>query len=548
MIMGRWYAVIFLVMLVMLTVSYGCGVKLVKKGETSSSVVSDARLSTEVDSQQKPVNPSNTFTVGTDRIYLTVKLNDAAAGTQVLAKLTYLGGEASSMANSTMYENSQTGGGSGYLAFAMKAPPGGFPQGNYSVSISAGGQELISIPFAVQNLSAQKGWPVINKFSASQGSVPAGQSVTLSWDVSDATRVTLQPEIGTVDSSGTRSVTPSVSTTYKLMASNDAGASSREVTVNVGAAVTGAADLVITDVWLEGCMVYYKIKNIGSADSAASTSYIYVNNLFPPLGGTSFTDTLKAGQEKSLVFSSYQWPWCGNDPSAGTSGTPGTMAVTGASSFSGTDASGYVDWSTVNHVVKVCADGENKASESNKSNNCMTKIWGILMDYNLAQLAHLATWKNSSGTLPDVGTEDSPKGAYIKMASGGLMMVPDQVPNGWIQGYWGYFYQDNYGGPGRTAYIQLPANVHLTTRVSLAANASGSDGVTFKVGLRDMSDSVTFLPGKTMTVPGQQEAWDIDLSDYEGQKVLIVLRVEAGASATKDYAMWNEVRLKQTAD
>ena len=155
--------------------------------------------------------------------------------------------------------------------------------------------------------------------SSSQDTVPAGQSVTLSWDVSNATQITLQPEIGTIAASGTRSVTPSITTTYKIIASNDAGSTTREISVSVGAAVSGAPDLVITDVWLEGCMIYYKIKNIGTADSPATTTYIYVDNLFPPMGGTSFVDVLKPGQEKSMVFSSYQWPWCGSDAARASS-------------------------------------------------------------------------------------------------------------------------------------------------------------------------------------------------------------------------------------
>ena len=56
---------------------------------------------------------------------------------------------------------------------------------------------------------------------------------------------------------------------------------------------------------------------------------------------------------------------------------------------------------------------------------------------------------------------------------------------------------------------------------------------------------MNFLPGKTMTVPGQFEDWDIDLSDYAGQKVFFVLRVEAGASAVNDFAVWKQARLVQ---
>ena len=159
----------------------------------------------------------------------------------------------------------------------------------------------------------------------------------------------------------------------------------------------------------------------------------------------------------------------------------------------------------MNHQVKVCADAKNEANESNKTNNCMLKIWGILVDYDLLPLAHLAGWKNGSGEVPDFGNESSQSGAYIKMGDGGLEMVPEQVPQGWVQGYWGAFYTDPDTRTAQTAYIKIPAKLHFVATVGLAQNATGSDGVTFKLGLKDMSDTMNFLPGKKMTVPGQFE-------------------------------------------
>ncbi|RPJ63514.1 MAG: hypothetical protein EHM12_02095 [Dehalococcoidia bacterium] len=550
---SRRFTFIVLILLISIIASTGCNVKLVQQGKTPSSIVSDATLSTEIDSQSKPVNPANSFTVTAEKIYLSVKLNNAPANTQVMAKLTYLNGEVPSLANSSMFNSSLSGEGNGYLAFAMKAPPGGFPQGSYQVALSANGQDITSIPFTIQNLAAQKGWPVVSKFTASQDTIAAGQSVTLSWDVTNATRISLQPEIGTINASGTRSVTPSVSTTYKLIASNDAGATTREITVNVGAAISGSPDLIITDAWLEGCMIYYKIKNIGSQDSPATTTYIYVNNLLPTMGWSSFVDILKPGQEKTMVFSSYQWPWCGSDSGAaggggGVSvsiGSPSHIAALAPSHSVSVGPMGVVDWSLLNHTVKVCADSKNEAVESNKNNNCIVKIWGILLDYDLLPLSHLAGWKNSSGNVPAFGTDSSASGAYIKMGDGGLEMVPEQVPQGWIQGYWGYFYTDTDTRTPQTAYIKLPARTHFVATVGLGPDATGSDGVTYKLGLRDMSDTMNFLPGKKMTVPGQYETWDVDLSDYEGQSVLFVLRVEAGASAAKDFAIWKTAKLIQ---
>lgn len=213
---------IFIWLAVLIIVLPGC-VRINTGGKTSSSIVSDAALATSIDSQSKPVSPTNSFPVATDTIFLSLKLNSAPANTQVMAKLTYVSGEVASLANSTMFSGSQSGQGNGYLAFTMKAPPGGFPQGSYQVGVSANGVDQVNIPFTVQNLAVQKGWPVVNKFTATPDTVSAGQTVTISWDISDATRISLQPEIGTITASGTRSVTPSATTTYKIIASNEAG-------------------------------------------------------------------------------------------------------------------------------------------------------------------------------------------------------------------------------------------------------------------------------------------------------------------------------------
>jgi hypothetical protein len=66
------------------------------------------------------------------------------------------------------------------------------------------------------------GLPVINSFTATPPTLFAGSS-TLSWNVSNASSVTITPGIGPVGSVGTRSVTPTSTTIYTLTASNPAG-------------------------------------------------------------------------------------------------------------------------------------------------------------------------------------------------------------------------------------------------------------------------------------------------------------------------------------
>ena len=65
--------------------------------------------------------------------------------------------------------------------------------------------------------------PSIDKFAFNADSIFTGQSAALSWSVTGATSVSINPGIGTVSSTGTQSVSPSLTTTYTLTASNSAG-------------------------------------------------------------------------------------------------------------------------------------------------------------------------------------------------------------------------------------------------------------------------------------------------------------------------------------
>jgi hypothetical protein len=129
-----------------------------------------------------------------------------------------------------------------------------------------------------------------------------------------------------------------------------------------------------------------------------------------------------------------------------------------------------------------------------------------------------------------------------------FMTIPQQVPQGWVQGVWGYFYADEDWKKPASAAIKFPAKLHFLTRIGLSRNATGSDGVTYKFGIKDLNDTVTWLASKKVTAPGVFENWDINLSDYEGQKYYVVLRVEAGNSPVNDFAIWDAPKLIQIND
>jgi hypothetical protein len=99
---------------------------------------------------------------------------------------------------------------SGTTTYALNATNSAGERAEYAtVQVSGGGAP-----------SPLSGLPVINYFTADPPIIAAGSSTTLSWDVSNATSVTIDPGVGSVDLTGTALVSPMTSTNYTLTASN----------------------------------------------------------------------------------------------------------------------------------------------------------------------------------------------------------------------------------------------------------------------------------------------------------------------------------------
>jgi peptidoglycan-associated lipoprotein len=73
---------------------------------------------------------------------------------------------------------------------------------------------------------------------AAQNSIDRGQSTSLQWEAKNATSVRIDPEVGTVQSQGSRSISPASSVTYTAVAMGPGGSASdsARITVRVPAA------------------------------------------------------------------------------------------------------------------------------------------------------------------------------------------------------------------------------------------------------------------------------------------------------------------------
>jgi hypothetical protein len=106
------------------------------------------------------------------------------------------------------------------------------PDGVVFTKIVAGtGSQLASKLFQL-TIPGVTGFPTIVSFTANPSAVIEGDPVTLSW-VTAAASVAINQGVGTVPTSGSVTVTPTVSTPYTLTATNPGGITSSTVTVTV---------------------------------------------------------------------------------------------------------------------------------------------------------------------------------------------------------------------------------------------------------------------------------------------------------------------------
>jgi Malectin domain/Chitobiase/beta-hexosaminidase C-terminal domain/Viral BACON domain len=127
--------------------------------------------------------------------------------------------------------------GSGAGSISVQPAVGSLAAGTYTdtVSISAPGATPSSATVAV-SFTVTAAAPSITSFTATQTSITAGQSVTLSWGTANGTSESIDQGVGAVAASGSTTVSPAATTTYTLTATNAAGTATGAITISVGSA------------------------------------------------------------------------------------------------------------------------------------------------------------------------------------------------------------------------------------------------------------------------------------------------------------------------
>ena len=142
-------------------------------------------------------------------------------------------------------------------------------------------------------IAAQGPVPPTATFSVSPTSISSGQSATLSWTVINATTVSINQGIGTVAASGTRSVSPTATTTYTLTATNAAGSVTATATVTLA-----GTRITPTITWNTPASIVYGTALSGTQLNATTT--VAGSWAYSPAAGTVLP--AGAGQTLSVTF------------------------------------------------------------------------------------------------------------------------------------------------------------------------------------------------------------------------------------------------------
>ena len=98
----------------------------------------------------------------------------------------------------------------------------------------------VSRPASIPGRAGER--PVCHSFGTTRARIMPGQTSILSWQVSNADWICIEPDIGQVSALGSVVIKPSTATTYTLIATNKAGESRVTCRIEVSKSLTMGSD------------------------------------------------------------------------------------------------------------------------------------------------------------------------------------------------------------------------------------------------------------------------------------------------------------------
>ena len=160
--------------------------------------------------------------------------------------------------------------------------------------------DAVATSFSLNPIQGQALLPRINSFASSADTIEYGQPAELTWDVFNADNAVIHPSSAQISTTGTLQVSPESTTTYTLVATNDAGISTGSLTIEVtGNGATVGYDPVtgrnpdIAFEWEQYCLATgYQLQ---IANEPGFTRLVYDSGAFTPDSVTSPAMLYRAG-------------------------------------------------------------------------------------------------------------------------------------------------------------------------------------------------------------------------------------------------------------
>jgi len=372
----------------------------------------------------------------------------------------------------------------------------------YTLTATNAGGSITATAQVIVSGAPPAGLPVINSFTANPGSITAGDSSTLSWNVSNATGVTIDPGVGAVDPIGNASVWPAATTLYTLTASNATGWVSQ--TISVVASGGEIADTTPPSIPMLLSPVVAAVLpqktapwSFDWADSSDPESGIkqYQIQAFRP-AAPPFIDAYSTNSNYSKVvevaypyISNWRWK---------------VRAQNNAGLWS--------DWSaerTFNVEPRVAYDFVEKAP---------TAYWWSKVGEELTFPGDLNDAKGFACYRNNIQLNDGH--TYAKV----LETHPRWENNGWIS--------------GKYSSVSVPSGAKLKVKFGFIKNATAGN-VSFRIG--KMSAAAVF--NQVSAYADGVKEMEINLDAYAGQTIDFNLGVNAEGSSGQDWAAWVEAKI-----
>jgi hypothetical protein len=146
-----WLLFRVVIVLILATVLVaGCG----KKYTVEDGVISEVTMAAAVDSEGRPIEPTDVFSGDTQAFYCSFKLSHFPPGTKIKAEWTIMAGQAAvGISNNTLLQtNNGTVEGDGYTYVVMQRSgytDTKWPSATYKVVLSVEGEEKATVSFKV---------------------------------------------------------------------------------------------------------------------------------------------------------------------------------------------------------------------------------------------------------------------------------------------------------------------------------------------------------------------------------------------------------------